>query len=106
MLRPGAGHLRYGTRHVVGWFVMSLTPAERSLRARLASYSSWSNTSDPTIRTAPARKAFADRFERQVDPDGVLPEAERFRRAEAAKKAFFTRLALKSAKERRKRSAR
>ncbi len=43
------------------------------------------------------------RFERQVDPDGTLPEAERRRRAEAAKKAYFLGLALKSTKARRKR---
>ena len=29
-----------------------------------------------------ARKAFAERFEHEVDPDGVLPVAERQRRAE------------------------
>jgi len=27
--------------------------------------------------TANARKAFVERFEREVDPDGVLPVAER-----------------------------
>jgi hypothetical protein len=43
------------------------------------------------------------RFERQVDPDGTLPEAERLRRAEAARKAYFTGLAFKSAKARRER---
>ena len=52
--------------------------------------------------TAPARRAFNDRFENEVDPDGTLPPAERQRRAEAAKKAYFTRLALKSAQARRR----
>jgi len=46
------------------------------------------------------------RFERDVDPDGVLPEAERLRRAEMAKKAYFARLALKSVKVRRDRARR
>jgi hypothetical protein len=41
-------------------------------------------------------------FERQVDPNGELPEAERLKRAEAAKKAHFSRMALKSAKARRR----
>ncbi len=81
------------------------TPAERSLQARLASYVSWSQTDDPAARTAAARKAFADRFERQVDPDGVLPVADRRRRAEAAKRAYYTSLALKSAKARRRRGS-
>lgn len=41
------------------------------------------------------------RFEPQVDPDRRLPDGERRRRAEAAKKAYFTGLALKSSKARR-----
>lgn len=41
-------------------------------------------------------------FEREVDPGGLLDPAERARRAEFAKKAYFTKLALASAKARRK----
>lgn len=44
-------------------------------------------THDPRETTKPARDAFMARFEREVDPDGRLSEAERRRRAEAAKKA-------------------
>ncbi len=43
-------------------------------------------------------------FERQVDPDGVLPPDERARRARHARKAYFARLALRSAQARRKAS--
>lgn len=75
------------------------------MRARLAAHSSWANTADPAARTAPARKAALDRFEREVDPDGTLPPADRARRAEHARKAYFTRLALASAKARRKPAA-
>ncbi len=46
-----------------------------------------------------------ERFERQVDPDGVLTPAERARRAGHARKAYFARLALRSAQARRKTSA-
>jgi len=81
-----------------------MTPTERVLRARLAAYVLHS-THDPHEVTAPARRAFHERFERQVDPDGTLPPAERARRAEAARKAYFTRLALKSAQARRRRAA-
>ena len=42
------------------------------------------------------------RFEREVDPDQVLPPDERARRAEHARKAYFQRLALKSARSRRR----
>jgi hypothetical protein len=76
--------------------------ADRSLIARLAAHESWANTTDPSARTAPARRALLDRFERQVDPDGVLSPAERARRAGHARKAHFARLALRSAKARRK----
>jgi hypothetical protein len=82
-----------------------LTPAERRLRSRSAAHTSWARTSDPQARTAPARAAFLDRFEREVDPDGVLEPAERTRRAEHARKAYFSQLALKSARARRRRAS-
>jgi hypothetical protein len=72
----------------------------RRLRARLAAFTSWSNTSDPAARTAPARAAALKRFEDAVDPDRKLPAEERARRAEAARRAWFTRLAYASAKAR------
>lgn len=42
-----------------------------------------------------------DRFEREVDPEAELSQPERARRAEHARKAYFTNLALKSAQSRR-----
>ncbi len=60
-------------------------------------------THDPHETTKAARHAFLARFEREVDPEGALPMQVRRRRAEAAKKAYFSRLALKSAKARRAR---
>jgi hypothetical protein len=78
-----------------------VTPEQRSLRARLAAHESWAATADPSARTAPARAAFLDSFETQVDPDGVLDPADRARRAEHARKAHLTRMALKSAQTRR-----
>lgn len=83
----------------------SLTPSERSLRARLAAHESWARTPDPAARTAAARQAFADRFEQQVDPEGVLEPAERARRAASARKAHFTKLAYESARARSQRKA-
>ena len=50
------------------------------------------------------RKAFMDRFEREVGPEGMLSPQERHKRAEHARKAYFTSLALKSSKARRKRA--
>ena len=80
-----------------------MTPAERSMRARIAAYSLHAQR-DARETTAPARAAFLARFEHMVDPDGVLPEPERTRRATAARKAHFARLALRSAQARRSRA--
>lgn len=79
-------------------------PSDRALIARIAAHEKWARTTDPAAATAAARKAFADRFERQVDPDGVLAPADRAVRAEHARRAYFARLALKSAQARRARS--
>lgn len=84
---------------------MSLTPEQRVLRAQIAAHVQWSKTEDPAEHTAPARKAFLDRFEREVDPDGALPPEERARRASHARQAYFKRLALKSARARAARKA-
>jgi hypothetical protein len=77
-------------------------PAERALIARAAAYDRWAHTSDRSAATAPGRRAALERFEREVDPDGTLDPAERAVRAEYAKKAYFTKLALKSARSRRR----
>ncbi len=76
--------------------------SETTLRGRIGAHVSWANTEDRSARTAPGRAAFLDRFEKQIDPDGTLPPDERARRAEHARKAYFTALALKSAKARRR----
>ncbi|MFP3881706.1 MAG: hypothetical protein ACLFWH_05245 [Actinomycetota bacterium] len=81
--------------------ISNLTPEERSLRARLAAHTLHSKV-DPTKHTEPARAAFMDRFLDEVDPNRELSEAERHRRAEHARKAYFYRLSLKSAQARRK----
>ncbi len=78
------------------------TLEQRSLRARIGAHALHAQVVDPAAHTAPARAAFLDRFEREVDPDGALPPAERARRAEHAKRAYFARLALASAKARRR----
>lgn len=79
-----------------------MTPEQRALRARIAAHTRWSQQ-DRREGTAAARAAFNDRFEREVDPDGVLPREERLRRAESARKAYFTRLALASSRARQAR---
>ena len=55
-------------------------------------------------RTLPGRRAMFDKFEKEVDPEGKLTIQERAKRAEFARKAYYQRLAMKSAaaRERRK----
>ena len=85
--------------------VVSLSPSERTLRARIAAHESWAKTPDRKARTSAGTKAFLDKFELGVDPDGILEPAERARRAESKRKAHFARLALASAKARRLKKA-
>lgn len=81
----------------------SLTPEQRILRARMAAHQSWANTPDRKARTARAREAALTRFEREVDPDGMLDPVERAKRAESAQKAYMTRLSYKASVARRRR---
>jgi hypothetical protein len=80
---------------------MVMSPAERTLRAKLAAHTKLAKH-DPVQSTAAARSAFLESFERAADPDGLLPPEERARRAAHLRKAHFHRLALKSAQARRK----
>jgi hypothetical protein len=73
------------------------------LRAQTAAHTRWAKTADRLAATAPARQAALDRFEREVDPDGVLAPTERAKRAANARKAHMSRMALASAKVRRER---
>jgi hypothetical protein len=79
-----------------------LTPEQRILRARTAAHR---QHAQGRTNTQPARDAFAARFLREVDPDGVLPEAERLKRAEHARKAYFTRLSFEASKARARKKA-
>ncbi len=76
----------------------------RSLRGRIGAYAMHAHN-DSRIVTANARAAFMSRFEDEVDPTRILSESERDRRALAARKAYFSRLAYNSAKARAKRKA-
>lgn len=78
-----------------------MTSEERQTRARLAAHAMHSQY-DSRLTTQRARKAFLDRFEREVDPDHLLSPVERARRASHARSAYFAALALKSAQVRRR----
>ena len=78
-----------------------LSPELRSQRARIAAHALHASH-DSRETTKAGRDAFLARFEREVDPEGVLSESERQRRATHARKAYMATLAFKSAKARRR----
>lgn len=71
-----------------------MSESERKLIATIAAETSWANTKDRSARTAPARAALDQKFLDQADGDPV--------RAAHLRKVHFTRLALKSARARRR----
>jgi hypothetical protein len=81
---------------------MVLNAQQRTRRARIAAHASWANTADRQGRTAQATTAFLARFERQVDPLGVLEPEIRATMAGHARRAYMLQLAEKSAMARRR----
>jgi hypothetical protein len=60
----------------------TLSPEERSARARQAAYAQHAQH-DPTRTTAAAREALWAKYHAMADPRGELDETERHRRAKA-----------------------
>jgi hypothetical protein len=73
--------------------------SERRLKAQLAAHTLHARV-DSTAHTMAAREGFERRFLDEVDPERVLSEDERVRRAQHARKAYFARLALASVRSR------
>lgn len=70
----------------------SPTAGELRLRGSIAAHERWARVTDRAAETAPARAALDKKFLDQADGDPV--------RADHLRKAYFKRLALKSAKSR------
>jgi len=89
---------------------MALSPAERSLRSRIAAYATLARN-DPRAINAKARQVYRDSFaaghQCQVCPRFDMPEglsdAEVARRADALRRAHFGRLSLASSRARSRR---
>lgn len=74
-------------------------PGVRRTSARIAALTRWSKQ-DTVEGIQPARRGFLAKFEREVDPDGVLHPSERAVRAQRALNAHMSRLALASRRKR------
>lgn len=81
----------------------SLSPEQRSMRARMAAHAMHSQH-DTRQTSANGRASFLRRFLDEVDPDRQLPEAERLRRAEQARKRYFAQLAFRSSRARQRKA--
>ncbi len=80
------------------------TNAQRRRWGRQGGLVAWSRHPASTL-LGPAWAGQLRRFERQVDPDNLLPPAERRARAERARKAALLAMAERSAAVRRARKA-
>jgi hypothetical protein len=79
------------------------TERERSTAGKIAAYTRWAYEPNRRAATAPARRGLEARFEREVDPEGLLDPVERARQVETFRKAYYQRLAAASAKARKSR---
>lgn len=73
----------------------------KAMAGRIGAHTRWAKEPDRKAATAPARKGFRARFERQVDPDGVLSPAELAIRTDHAISAHMCRLAMAKARKAR-----
>lgn len=73
---------------------MPTPESERRIAASIAAHESWARTPDRAARTANARRALDEKFLKEAGGDPI--------RAEHLRKAYYRRLALKSAKARRR----
>lgn len=71
---------------------------------RIGGLTAWARN-EPEVMVGPAHAGFRRRFERLVDPDGILDPAERAIRADRARRAHMLTLAAKSAAARREKAA-
>jgi len=79
-------------------------PKSKSLLHQYVANTRWAHE-DPTEQGKIMRAGLERRFLDEVDPERVLPEAERHRRAAKARQAFYQRLAMASVKARQARKA-
>lgn len=80
-------------------------PVQRTLAARAAALTRWAQQ-DPKVGTEAARARFRESFREQVlataaERGESLTDAEATRRGEALRRAWYTRLAAKSAAARK-----
>jgi hypothetical protein len=71
---------------------MSLSPAERSERARIAANARWAREPDRLAATAAGRSAAFQKILNEVDPHQELSEAQRYKLAKSAWNEHLSRM--------------
>lgn len=74
-----------------------------TLRASVAASERWAHEPDRVAATTAARRGLRAKWEREVDPDGVLPADELERRVALKQRAHMQRMTLAAANARRAR---
>lgn len=79
----------------------------RSLNSKYGGLKSWGNTADRTVRTAPARRnspSSAEYWLEKLDPEKFADATgeQKAAAAHALRRAYFAKLAISSAKARRR----
>ncbi len=99
--------LRHSRRADPGVWAADMTAPTnlRTLIAQQAAHTRWALEADRKAATQPARDGFMRRFEREVDPDGVLSAEERRKRALNARSAYMAALTRRRTVTRRRKSA-
>jgi hypothetical protein len=78
--------------------------SQHSINGRIGALESWAPLQDPAARarrTEKARAGLRARFEREADPDGVMPDHLRARAGEELYRAYMLRLSMAAARSRR-----
>ena len=80
-----------------------MTADDRSLNGRIGNAIRWSRTTSEDRRkaTEPARQAWAKRWEREADPEGVMSEADRITAADHLKQVHMLRMSLAAKSKKR-----
>lgn len=79
-----------------------LTPEQRILRARAAAHDSWARTTDRAARSAPGGAALLAKIDAAVPDDESISDEARQQMICSARRAYYTKLAAKSARARRR----
>jgi len=82
-----------------------LTPAQRSERAKVAANTRWAHEPDRLAATKPGRDAAFQKLLDEVDPQGVLSEAERVKRAKNLAEAQLASARLRASRLRQQQAS-